>query len=422
MARRDAANSLLAFLLDAKTPYHVIAHSHGGSVLWRALAIAIRQGHTLDKLQTTTTVGTPFLNFRTEPLNLWAIVPMVASAIGVVLSVRLVPTFVAALPDLIEDRQTALLALSPILWLILLVFTLFTGYRSLVGILAKVQLKREWRNYQAAWKKFGPKWLGIWSTNDEAINGLSATVAIRGRLVPAIPTQFLATAAPWKRRPLLACALLPFSPFVLAFLVFSLFYNRILCPYVLDSYVWDVIRRKTQGNDLPGMRLVSVSVAPLPATPGYPPLPIRIDERLLEQANSVASKAVPRLRSGLALAASSDVESAAALRWLVDNLRGEMLVHSSYFQTDEILTLLTSFITNSNDWRGSFADPLRDPPGKLATERVLSNTNASAEAGTSRNPRLSAHGIATLLMVLCASGFSSLLLDLKQAYADTARY
>jgi hypothetical protein len=79
-ARRLAAEALLGRLgwFEARgLPYHVVAHSHGGSVLWEALQLAVARrppagptppggrppGPPLAHLESWTTVGTPFLHF-----------------------------------------------------------------------------------------------------------------------------------------------------------------------------------------------------------------------------------------------------------------------------------------------------------------------------------------------------------------------
>jgi hypothetical protein len=71
-ARRQAGALLLEHLkvFNDRGPFHVIAHSHGGSVLWESLCLAAREspsqpeGELLPNLKSWTTVGTPFMHFR----------------------------------------------------------------------------------------------------------------------------------------------------------------------------------------------------------------------------------------------------------------------------------------------------------------------------------------------------------------------
>jgi pimeloyl-ACP methyl ester carboxylesterase len=63
--RNTATDDLLKLLKkfeDTKTPYHLIGHSHGGSVIWELLKHSMRAPrHQLASLRSWTTVGSPFL-------------------------------------------------------------------------------------------------------------------------------------------------------------------------------------------------------------------------------------------------------------------------------------------------------------------------------------------------------------------------
>ena len=64
--RRDEGRRLLRHLrkLDREgQKYHIIAHSHGGSVVWHALTESM-PFRELKGLQSATTVGTPYLMYR----------------------------------------------------------------------------------------------------------------------------------------------------------------------------------------------------------------------------------------------------------------------------------------------------------------------------------------------------------------------
>ena len=68
-ARIKAGRKLLAHLesLEAKGQgYHLVGHSHGGSVIWHTLQLATSQRKSLDHLRSWATVGTPFLHYRTR--------------------------------------------------------------------------------------------------------------------------------------------------------------------------------------------------------------------------------------------------------------------------------------------------------------------------------------------------------------------
>jgi hypothetical protein len=51
---------------NEKGPFHVVAHSHGGMVLWHALMLAVERQIPLDNLRSWITVGTPFIFYETR--------------------------------------------------------------------------------------------------------------------------------------------------------------------------------------------------------------------------------------------------------------------------------------------------------------------------------------------------------------------
>src|SRR5438105_6993814 len=64
LARRRAGQALFERLLQTDQSgqrYHLVGHSHGGSVIWHALTLSAAQGKRLANLRSWCTVGTPFL-------------------------------------------------------------------------------------------------------------------------------------------------------------------------------------------------------------------------------------------------------------------------------------------------------------------------------------------------------------------------
>jgi hypothetical protein len=51
------------------TKYHIVAHSHGGSVVWHGLVESKRRGIDLSGLRSWTTVGTPFLKYSATDIT-----------------------------------------------------------------------------------------------------------------------------------------------------------------------------------------------------------------------------------------------------------------------------------------------------------------------------------------------------------------
>src|SRR5580698_3746003 len=73
-SRRKAGRRLAKRLFDLEAAgqrYHLVGHSHGGSIIEEALlAIAARRNAKLQQLQSITTVGTPFIEMKPKRLSL----------------------------------------------------------------------------------------------------------------------------------------------------------------------------------------------------------------------------------------------------------------------------------------------------------------------------------------------------------------
>ena len=251
-ARSKAAAKLLQHiepLEEAGQPYHLIGHSHGGSVIWATLVLATTRKQTLQHLQSWSTVGTPFLRHRTRsPWNVVSVIYMILAAsllvpagrafwalaslpyklaqgqldqglviksdqdAGVVVSLVRAPVIkllelcgvaFTEIPEGIRlgsfdpqsgDSFAAFLFFSTEGWLILAGIMLFGYITLLLGswcirpVLASLRIRYENLANIQALRRFAPRWLGIWTTDDEAINGLRATldltISFVGRLAP----------------------------------------------------------------------------------------------------------------------------------------------------------------------------------------------------------------------------------------------
>src|SRR5262249_24899764 len=74
LARRQAGKDLFDRLWkidQAGQRYHLVGHSHGGSVIWYALTLSAAQGKRLANLRSWCTVGTPFLTVAPRWPDLW---------------------------------------------------------------------------------------------------------------------------------------------------------------------------------------------------------------------------------------------------------------------------------------------------------------------------------------------------------------
>jgi hypothetical protein len=392
-ARIKAASDLLSKMRGLEKQgrhYHLIGHSHGGSVIWHALRMATLNRVELGKLRSWTTVGTPYLrhtlNRSTRFTNL----------IRVVLGLALVkPAFTTGvkffdlvfrpqhsvwlgadgnLPDRFTLYETPVLRIlemlhvpvvhtsngvrigsyeaaagashfhflltNPLGWLMvaltLIVIMIYLNLAAffLRPVIESWQVWAEARLEQQAKVQFASRWLGVWSPEDEAINGLRATLDLS--------VEFVSKMAPQDRVLFSDYATIAMQPY---YWVMTPVFNRLLRPF-LDRMVRSFVVKSAQGNNRPGTEVVEVSVAPWPVEPTALPIPIPdwFNEQLVHAANEAAIQVVPKMRA-LLTAPSFTVGLAA----FGESSNGAELVHTSYFDHDEVLDLLAMHVSGSSE-------------------------------------------------------------------------
>ncbi len=388
-ARSKAAAQLLRFLEPLERsgqPYHLIGHSHGGSVIWSALRMATARKKSLERLRSWSTVGTPFLHHQSR--SPWNPVNVAYMALA---SVLLYPAWICfrALVKLPYDIATGrmdngiimdsdaevgyLTAVSrvPIIkglemlgvsftptetgirvgsfdsqshdsaahflfgttegWLILAGIILF-GYMMLLlgsGFLGPVSegLRIGWekRLEHRAFERYRSRWLGIWTQDDEAINGLRATMELT--------VSFISNMSVRERIFLSDLISLPSRPL---YRIFAPLYNRFVRP-LLDSKIREIVIKTAQGNDRPAAQVVAVSPHPIfRSTASAPPLPEKFRDLIRKQADDQANDLGPKLRVLLAQPSLT-----AGLDGFSQTLSGRELVHTSYFDHPEVIELLS---------------------------------------------------------------------------------
>jgi hypothetical protein len=191
------------------------------------------------------------------------------------------------------------------------------------------RIRLEQRLHRQAFEEYGARWLGIWSPDDEAINGLRATLSIS--------VSFVSKAFPREVVYLSDTFALLSRPY---YWLFAPLYNRFVHP-AIDGKVRSIVIRSAQGNDRPTATLADVTPYPAGAAEIAPPsLPALLNIRLLAFANKHAHELVPKLRS---LIASNSFAS--GLEAFGAQLSGKELVHTAYFEQDEILKLVAANMT-----------------------------------------------------------------------------
>ncbi len=401
--RIKAGHALLERLTQLETQgvsYHLIGHSHGGSVIWHALRRAELQKKQLDGLRSWATVGTPFMHHRTR--SAWSLKNIVNLVLALILFrpawnsareiFRLLGQSMFGVGELIlipPERNNGLLAVlrAPVLktvellgvsvvtteegirvgtfdpasgesmghylfmtgeGLTILLVVLAAAYVFLnlavffiSPVLESLRIRAEDRLEDNVMQKYKRIWLGLWSPEDEAINGLRATLDLS--------ISFVHQMVPRERILLSDSISLISRPY---FWVLAPVYNRILRP-ILDGVVRTFVVKHAQGNNRPSAEVIAVSPVPVAQTKdiSYPSLPEDLNERIVARADLAASDIAPKLRRLM-----SQTSFVSGLDAFSHALSGHELVHTSYFDHAEILDLLAMHIAWATRNREYFAD------------------------------------------------------------------
>ena len=338
-ARYQAGRSLLERLRKYEArglDYHLIGHSHGGSVIWHALRMAARRNLQLKHLRSWATIGTPFLQFRpvASLLNslLWGgLCWALAALVLAVAMVHVEPWIEQHLPafHLVAVMAGGMWIAGGVSLLI------YAGLRNVCSIAEARQARRDRRVSRHAMRLYGERWLGLWSSEDEAINGLRHSAQWRMRLLTRHRT--LATELPFlSQRPLARVSFQATAKLANVSFIPTL---RDVFFQSIDDEVCAVMAALCQGNDRPGTLVEKVSPGPLPAEDGaYPPLPASVDQAIIAAANAGAAQAIGRVRRAFGQVALGGTEW--NLAPLGESLTGKELAHTSYFESPAIVDLL----------------------------------------------------------------------------------
>lgn len=385
-ARNKAAIALLEFVRPLEKqgiPYHLVGHSHGGSVIWNALKLATIRNKTLEHLRTWTTVGTPFLQHRGRnpwnPMNLllllvgWLLLRPAYRTImhlsillwnavsgkreAFVLSEREarnlhsffdypILSFLRSTGIRVEETARGVeiggydpngsLSVAAYLFttregLFLFTMALSAAYLFLIigmmcirPVIESFRIRAEHQLEDDAFAAYQSRWLGIWSTDDEAINGLRATLDIS--------VSFLSKLQPRERVFLSDNLNLIASPI---FWVFAPIYNVFVHP-VVDRGIRSIVARSAQGNDRPTANIIDVSACPFgPIKELAPPIPDSLNRELLASADQAAGDIAPKLRRLL-----GGPSFTSGLESFSKDLAGGELIHTSYFDHPLVLDLI----------------------------------------------------------------------------------
>lgn len=325
--RRAAGRALLRCFLALEArgqTYHVVAHSHGGSVLWHALVESARRKTYLQGLKTWTTVGTPFLSFAPNPSGWWQLLGLISAggALGW-LSPLLIDGWSNHEVLLRDVNPIALLGIGLLSAFLASIasYSLFRLGHHLVN-LARRAAERAAERQAAEW--YRSCWLGLWHNRDEPLAGLRASLV---SVIEVVPRLGATSASSIKR---ILCA-----P-----------YDWAIAP-VADQFVWAATTARAQGADVIGIWMVGAHHAPGALRPGWPALPSPLAEAMVSTANAHAAASAAGMREKFATLADAK-DGNDLLRRLVATLSWQDLIHTSYFDHSEIVELIAGHIRESS--------------------------------------------------------------------------
>jgi hypothetical protein len=334
-AGRDLLENWLLPMEREKRSYHLIGHSHGGSVIWAALREAKWRGERLDHLRSWTTIGTPFLHYRPDSFSFW---DLAAFALAAVVGARFAWFTIR---DLSVHRWVMLLH-----WLATLFLLSYLGYRIAVVLLAARRVRADARLARAAFDEYQGRWLGLYSPVDEAITALRLSMGKADKVVMRIEKWPGWAAATWVPRvwpPFNYLGTLGYYLWALLYYgVGRPIYNRWVAPEI-DRSVSARLANKCQGNDRSGVVLAAVTDGPLPDR-DYRPIPRHIDNRLRRKADAQAAVLVRNLREQLGIVSPGKPDMSQVLRIVEGLLQWTELVHTTYYEDRDMLDLLALHI------------------------------------------------------------------------------
>ena len=220
-------------------------------------------------------------------------------------------------------------------WLLALAGLVVFVYLNLASVflrpvLESLYMQSDGRLIRRARENYGTRWLGLWSVEDEAVNGLRATLDLSLKVVSRMTPR---------DRVLFSDGLsLLSAPY---YWVVTPIFNAAVRP-ILDRLIRSFLVKSAQGNNRPAAEVVQVTPTPWDADldQGAPSLPKWLDAESSAPANDSARNIAPKLRQLLALPSFvSGLES------LGTTISGRELVHTSYFDHPEILDLIAMHIT-----------------------------------------------------------------------------
>lgn len=326
LARRRAGRELLQRLREIDESgrgYHLVGHSHGGSVIWHTLTQSAAQGKQLANLRSWCTVGTPFLTFAPRWPDAWRWVT--AAFVSAIFIVLIYTSSFSELPGIVRENwfngarwtligYCVLLLAAAMFWLLVIARALLPTLAAALFSIRPVApaLARDW---------YRGRWLGLWHPLDEPINSLALTLNPAPEIAP-------------RRRESRLFRALPFLGAI---------WDKVLMR-AADQFAWRQVTDRAQGADLANQSVLDEGRAPPPLVPGFDPLSQDLADELEASANEKSAEAVKKFRMQL-----ENAYRERSTETIVDRmgtaLTFQELIHTSYFDHPKIAELIAAHIT-----------------------------------------------------------------------------
>jgi hypothetical protein len=305
-AGQDLFKNWLRLYERSGTRYHLIGHSHGGSVIWHALQAAVAArgvGDTTDPLphlRSWTTVGTPFIQIKPRFAYLWLAIVLLTSllVLGSLLGSLFLQRNYTPFNVIFSFRTGVALGILVLLLIVFSAAAIISANRVGNMIRQWLRIAKADQIAQQAIQLYGMRWNGLWSHDDEAINLLKVST----KNAPDLASRFIK---------------LPFL------------------SRITDGISWDLVQRLIQGNDLPATVVTSVRPSPDPLVAPSPMSSGADDIRLMEISHH-SPEAVSTLRALLFRVADNESEWERQEQMLrSDGIPWDIFLrHTSYFHIE----------------------------------------------------------------------------------------
>lgn len=461
-ARLSAATELLALLVELEKQdrgYHLVGHSHGGSIIWEALlssqAMRLQQHLSqslvsalerrrvlvrtdlgmvftgnprepyeqasvafkrlseeldLNQMRSWVTVGTPFLThlphgglfakgWRDRKFSLSGDVVLAGRVWPVHLSATaLLFSFMCLGMSFIPEADLHQQWIGRLAWVIAGVASWRVVHKVRTRLEVGDSLVDRAKLARSTFARFSARWLGLFPPTDEAIAGLralcpSGTPDYEQLIMPSAERTDIPEPVP-PQIPILVRLNAPRTEFDLVPEVqLSPFgdlwsprigkavygaANKLVMPWVNRTLAKRLLRT-AQGCDIPYADLVYVSTWPVPIRSGITGMPERVAEALENDAVSNAGELRPEIRQLIARAAMDGARLPAVLAHSQSSLAGKGLVHTSYFDNDDVLRLIRDHIADHSQSRGRAGRTVAGQRGRYGTGHALTECHGPAD-------------------------------------------